>query len=322
MASHVVLSLDDDGIETSAHRAELPKAYNAYSPSPDGGDAELLLRPLFITSFLLDDALGEQSRPVIVSSASSKTALGLARLQAARGTPLTGLTSARNRAFVEGLGVYDTVATYDHPPSGEGALLIDIAGSRPLKAGETLAVGATQYDRLSSDGATVFFAPSELRTRRGRRRAVPSGASTRTARVVGDAGWSSTGRRRARRPTAPWRAARPSPTRATSYASPTLRSSQVAHNSAGLGRTLRRVQLASGVANAQTQSVADRHRCGSSCSAWARRSRSAETPTRPTRSLAAARRQGQERHLLPRRRHGDAGDHGRALLPVRRRRAG
>src|SRR5690349_9640 len=90
MASHVVLSLDEDGIETSAHRAELPKAYNAYSPS-DGGDAELLLRPLFITSFLLDDALGEQSRPVIVSSASSKTALGLARLQAGRGTPLTGL---------------------------------------------------------------------------------------------------------------------------------------------------------------------------------------------------------------------------------------
>jgi hypothetical protein len=166
MASHVVLALDDQLVERSAHRAELPKAYNAYSPSPDGGDAELLLRPLFITSFLLDDALGEQSRPVIVSSASSKTALGLARLQAGRGTPLIGLTSARNRAFVEGLGVYDSVATYDDPPSGEGALLVDIAGSRPLKAGETLAVGATQYDRLRSDGATVFFAPSELRTRR------------------------------------------------------------------------------------------------------------------------------------------------------------
>jgi hypothetical protein len=166
MASHAALSLDDNLVETGPHRAELPKAYNLYSLDPDGGDAELLLRPLFITSFLLDDALGEQSRPVIVSSASSKTALGFARLQAERGTTLVGLTSARNRAFVEGLDIYDTVATYDDPPSGEGALLVDIAGSRPVQAAETLAVGATQYDRLASDGATVFFAPSELRTRR------------------------------------------------------------------------------------------------------------------------------------------------------------
>ena len=36
---------------------------------------------------------------------------------------------------------------------------------------------------------------------------------------------------------------------------------------------------------------------------------------------AAARGQGEERHLLPRRRHGHAGDHRRPLLPVRRGRA-
>jgi hypothetical protein len=166
MASHVALSLDDKLVETSPHRAELPKAYNVYASNPDGGDAELLLRPLFITSFLLDEVLGDPGRRVIVSSASSKTALGFARLQADRGTALIGLTSARHRAFVEGLGVYETVATYDDPPSGDGALLVDIAGSRPVEAGETLAVGATHYDRLNAKGATVFFAPSELRTRR------------------------------------------------------------------------------------------------------------------------------------------------------------
>jgi hypothetical protein len=166
MASHVVLTLDERLVETSPHRAELPKAYNVYASDPDGSDAQALLRPLFITSFLLDDALGDPSRPVIVSSASSKTALGFARLQAERGTALIGLTSPGNRAFVERLNVYDTVATYDDPPSGDGALLVDIAGSRPVRADETLAVGATQYDRLDSEGATFFFAPSELRTRR------------------------------------------------------------------------------------------------------------------------------------------------------------
>jgi hypothetical protein len=166
MASHVVLALDDRLVETSAHRAELPKAYNRYAPDPGGGDAELLLRPLYVLAFLLDDALGTPERPVIVSSASSKAALGFARLQAGRGSPPIGLTSARHRAFVEGLGVYETVATYDDPPSGDGALLVDIAGSRRVQAAETLAVGATQYDRLDSDGAAFFFAPTELRNRR------------------------------------------------------------------------------------------------------------------------------------------------------------
>jgi hypothetical protein len=166
MASHAALSLDDKLTETSPHRAELPKAYNRYAPDPHGGDAELLLRPLYVLSFLLDDALGEQDRPVIVSSASSKSALGFARLQAERGKPPIGITSERNRAFVEGLELYETVATYDDPPPGDGALLVDIAGSRPIEAAETLAVGATQYDRLKTDGATLFFAPTELRNRR------------------------------------------------------------------------------------------------------------------------------------------------------------
>ncbi len=167
MASHVVLALDDTLVETSAHRAGLPKAYNVYAADPDGGDAELLLRPLYILSFLLDDALGEPGRPVIVTSASSKTALGFARLQAERGTALIGLTSDRNREFVERLDLYETVATYDDPPSGDGALLVDIAGSRPIEADETILVGATHRDALAgTGGATFFSAATELRTRR------------------------------------------------------------------------------------------------------------------------------------------------------------
>ena len=165
MGSHVVLALDDALTETSAHRAGLPKAYNVYLDDPDGGDAQLLLRPLYILSFLLDDALGDPGRTVIVTSASSKAALGFARLQADRGTTLIGLTSARNREFVERLELYDEVATYDDPPSGAGALLVDIAGSRPIEADETILVGATHHDDLAG-GDTFFSAPAELRTRR------------------------------------------------------------------------------------------------------------------------------------------------------------
>jgi Protein of unknown function (DUF2855) len=167
MASHAVLRLDDRLVETSEHRADLPKAYNVYARDPGGGDAELLLRPLYVLSFLLDDALGDPGRPVIVTSASSKSALGFARLQAERGTRPIGLTSARNREFVERLDVYETVATYDDPPSGDGALLVDIAGSRPIEAEETILVGATHRDDLAgAGGATFFSAPSELRNRR------------------------------------------------------------------------------------------------------------------------------------------------------------
>lgn len=165
MASHVVLTLDERHVETSPHRAELAKAYNVYARDPGGGDAELLLRPLYVLSFLLDDALGEQNRPVIVTSASSKAALGFARLQAERGTTLVGLTSSRNREFVERLELYDEVATYDDPPSGDGALLVDIAGSRPIEAAETILVGATHHDDLAG-GSTFFSAPVELRNRR------------------------------------------------------------------------------------------------------------------------------------------------------------
>ena len=179
MASHVVVRPDGAGergfLDASPHRAGLPKAYNAYADPrtdpvyrTDREDALLLLRPLFILSFLLDDALGAPERPVIVSSASSKAALGFARLQAERGTTLIGLTSARNREFVERLDLYEAVATYDDPPSGEGAILVDVAGSRAVRADRTMVVGATHHDSLAEPDPTAsfFFAPDELRRRR------------------------------------------------------------------------------------------------------------------------------------------------------------
>ena len=86
----------------------------------------MLLRPLFFTSFLIDDQLADEGLatrgPIVISSASSKTAIGAAFLLARReGVELIGLTSPRNAEFVEGLGIYGRTVTYDAIDSLERA---------------------------------------------------------------------------------------------------------------------------------------------------------------------------------------------------------
>jgi hypothetical protein len=69
-----------------------------------------LLRPLFTTSWLIDDFLADNgffgAKRVLLSSASSKTAYGTAfQLRSAPGIEVVGLTSAANRAFCEEPGL-------------------------------------------------------------------------------------------------------------------------------------------------------------------------------------------------------------------------
>jgi uncharacterized protein DUF2855 len=149
----------------------------------------MLFRPLFMTAFLLDDFLAENdffdARSVILSSASSKTAFGLAFLLHRRaGCPVVGLTSPDNVSFVESLGCYDRVVTYD----GIGALaadqpvaFVDMAGNGSVTAtlhrrfGERMkhssVVGLTHWEQRAAQsdlpGAppTFFFAPTQLEKR-------------------------------------------------------------------------------------------------------------------------------------------------------------
>src|SRR3954468_9960167 len=124
MATHLVIEASDvskrglrDG---AAHRQGVAPVYNAYArvsgdPAYAGrkGDYQALLRPLFMLSFLVDDFLAENddfgARTVLLSSASSKTAFGLAHLLHTRGRKVIGLTSAGNAGFVASLGCYDEV---------------------------------------------------------------------------------------------------------------------------------------------------------------------------------------------------------------------
>ena len=180
-------------VETAAHRADLPAAYNGYVEAPADAphqDERALLNPLFMTSFLLDDLLTDNAlfgaRSVILTSASSRTALGLAHLLKTHGgTTVVGLTSPRNKAFVENLGVYDQVVLYDDiasAPVATPAVLVDFAGDPKLvgaihrRFADELAysclVGITHWGQAPEGGALpgprpiFFFAPDRIVKRR------------------------------------------------------------------------------------------------------------------------------------------------------------
>ena len=186
-----------DGAE---HRRELHAVYNQYTRcSTDAGysaghEAEqALLRPLFITSFLIDDFLADNAffgaRTVVLSSASSKTAYGTAFcLARRRGTDtavkVIGLTSAGNVAFTESLGCYDAVHTYDAVgllATDAPTVYVDFSGSASVRAtvhthlGTALAyscsVGGTHWTDLGSGKGlpgprpVLFFAPAQVKKR-------------------------------------------------------------------------------------------------------------------------------------------------------------
>ena len=145
-------------IDGSPHRATLPSVYQGYlatDPDPfykvDTEELQMLLRPLFLTSFLIDDQLADEGfverGPIVISSASSKTAIGTAFLMAQRkGVELVGLTSARSAEFVESLGIYGQTVTYDAIASLQRgpATFVDIAGDGAVR----LAVHSHYGDEL------------------------------------------------------------------------------------------------------------------------------------------------------------------------------
>ncbi len=199
-SSHLLVVPDRvDGkgfIDAAPHRAALPSAYQGYRDvtgdpvyDADREDEQILFWPLFYTSFLIDDFLDDEdffgADTIVISSASSKTAIIAAYLLAQReGVEVAGLTSAGNREFVEGLAVYDSVVAYDEIDSlpGDRAVYVDISGDGGIRAavhnryGDRLAhsaaVGATHHDQLGAAAGELtgpkpvfFFAPDRIRKR-------------------------------------------------------------------------------------------------------------------------------------------------------------
>lgn len=186
-----------DGAE---HRAALHAVYNSYSRcatdpfhTAQTEDVEALLRPLFITSWLIDDFLadndffgaGEQGKGVLLlSSASSKTAYGTAFQLAQRtGIEVVGLTSAANVEFCNSLGCYHRVLTYDQidrVAADAACIYVDFAGNAALRASiharfrnlkYSCSVGGTHVEQLGGardlpgPRATLFFAPAQIKKR-------------------------------------------------------------------------------------------------------------------------------------------------------------
>jgi len=196
-SSHLVVTpvgLDGKGfVDGSPHRAALPSAYHRYlvtEPDPfyraETEAIQMLLRPLFFTSFLIDDQLDDEGLatrgPILISSASSKTAIAAAFLLAQReGVEVVGLTSQRSAEFVERLGIYARTVTYDAIESLERgpASFVDIAGDASVRHAvhshygddlvHSMAVGMTHWEETQSGQGELpgprpifFFAPDRV----------------------------------------------------------------------------------------------------------------------------------------------------------------
>ena len=184
-------------MDGAAHRRELAAAYNqlvycdadpAYERAREGRQA--VLRPLFTTSFLIDDFMAEQAdfgaRQLLLSSASSKTAYGTAFCLSRRagGPTVHGLTSAANLDFTRGLGCYGQVSSYEQLQALDPSVptvYIDFAGNAGLRRavhehfGAALryscSVGASHWETLGGGGGLpgpkpeMFFAPAQAKKR-------------------------------------------------------------------------------------------------------------------------------------------------------------
>jgi Protein of unknown function (DUF2855) len=200
MTTHLVIEAADvskRGLrDAAAHRQNVAPVYNAYArvsgdPAFAGrqGDYQALLRPLFMLSFLVDDYLAENAffdaRNVILSSASSKTAFGLAHLLHLRkDIRVIGLTSAANATFVRSLGCYDEVVPYEDVtslPADRPVAFVDMAGNSALRAtlhqhlgdgvkysgrvGLTHRSSSPDEPELPGAKPVWFFAPDQIRQR-------------------------------------------------------------------------------------------------------------------------------------------------------------
>lgn len=188
--------------DAAPHRASLHAVYNQYlrvASDPfyraDTEHLQALLRPLFVTSWLIDDFLADNdffgaaadpARPgvMLLSSASSKTAYGTAFMLAQReGVQVVGLTSASNVGFCASLGCYQRVLSYEQ--IGELAadtpcIYVDFAGNAALRSAihhrfarlaYSCSIGGTHVGQLGGardlpgPKASLFFAPAQIKKR-------------------------------------------------------------------------------------------------------------------------------------------------------------
>ncbi len=181
----------------AAHRAGLPPVYNSYARTraeahydPKMDDERMLLFPLYATSFCLYDFLADSkwfgAGQIIIVSASSKTAIGLAMALAddASAPQTVALTSAGNLGTVSKLRLYSSVHAYDDIASIDASVptvIVDMSGNGKVlsalhkRLGDNMRycsnVGVTHYDEnemgpdFIRERSAMFFAPGHIQKR-------------------------------------------------------------------------------------------------------------------------------------------------------------
>ena len=182
-------------MDASPHRKDLPFVYNNYvrvDKEPvnlsDIEDQRAILFPLFGTSYIMWDFFTDNeffgAKQVLVGSASSKTGIGFAQILSQDknlNLEIVGLTSSGNKGFVESLGYYDSVVTYDQVAQLDAnvpSLYVDMSGSASTRLSVhthfadnltySCGVGITHWDEsqveadLPGPRPAMFFAPGQI----------------------------------------------------------------------------------------------------------------------------------------------------------------
>ena len=187
-------------IDGAEHRSALHEVYNSYARcsadpfhTPQTENAEAILRPLFTTSWLIDDfmadndffgATAQGTGLMVLSSASSKTAYAAAfHLARRQGIELVGLTSPANIDFCRSLGCYHRAIAYDQLDQVDASapcVYIDFAGNARLRRDihsrftnmkYSSSIGGTHVDQLGGardlpgPRPVLFFAPAQIKKR-------------------------------------------------------------------------------------------------------------------------------------------------------------
>ncbi len=179
-------------VDISTQRAAMAAIYNTYNREgmtlkyPDKVEDFLpIVKPLYVTSYLINEFLKNEdffgAENVIITSASSKTAIGLAftlkKLQTDHGKKIIGLTSTKNVDFVKRTGLYDEVIDYKNIASSissKPSIIVDMAGNGALNMAlfkqlndnlkHLCNVGLTDWSKASLQSkipvAKFFFAPT------------------------------------------------------------------------------------------------------------------------------------------------------------------
>ena len=180
-------------VDVAAHRASHAMAYRGFDKVSEvqatKDDATLVLRGLFVTSFLAEDFLRDAvffgAEQILVTSASSKTSIALAHcLRLNSKIKIVGLTSVSNIDFTREVDLYHQVIAYDDIEALDSAvptLLVDMAGNAGINSRVhhhyhdrltySCRIGGTHWDQSGSSKGNpgprpeFFFAPSQMAKR-------------------------------------------------------------------------------------------------------------------------------------------------------------